>query len=735
MPEYAPIPEFLFNAPFRHYRTRRVQRGSKQGVILGKGDSAAPKCSRAPTDCMIRSVKASIFCLSVVLLPLSYGQTPGPAATPAGASDKAGAYYNFALAHYYAELSAAYGNRGDYYTKAIDYYKQALKLDPSANFLLEELTDLYVQGNQLKSAIAEAEDILKRTPDNLAARRMLGRIYTRSIGDPQQGKINEEMVRKSIEQYQIIAEKDPKDTESWLTLGRLQRVSQNSVEAEKAFKHALENDPNNEDALTGLAMVYHDVGDTKNYVEMLKRATDKAPNGSSLATLGAAYADMRDYASAVDVFKRALALKPDNIQIKSALAQSLLYSGKYDEALTAYTELAEADPKDAMTQLRISEIYRQKRVFDKARAALAKAKELDRDNLEIRYDEVGLLEAEGKTEEAITMLRGILDETAKKTYTPQETSSRAIFLERLAGLYRDAHQYPKAVDTLRQIAEMDPAAAPRVSANIVETYRAGKDFPAARAEADAAVKKYPKDRVVKVVHASLLADLGNVDEAAAEIRGLLNGDKDRETYIALAQIYEKGKNFAEMEKALDAAEKLSDRKQDKESIYFMRGAMYEKMKKFANAEAEFRKVLDVNAQNAGALNYLGYMLADRNVRLDEANDLIRKALELDPDNGAYLDSLGWVNYRLNKLDEAEQNLRQSIERINGDPTVHDHLGDVYLKQGKVKDAILQWQQSLKEWEKTPQSEADPAEVAKVTKKLEGARVRLARESSSKENKR
>ena len=123
------------------------------------------------------------------------------------------------------------------------------------------------------------------------------------------------------------------------------------------------------------------------------------------------------------------------------------------------------------------------------------------------------------------------------------------------------------------------------------------------------------------------------------------------------------------------------------------------------------------------------MLADRNTRLEEARDLIRKALDIEPDNGAYLDSLGWVNYRLNKLDEAEVNLRQSIERIHGDPTVYDHLGDVYLKQGKVKDAIAQWQLSIKEWERTPQSELDPEEVAKVTKKLEGARVRLARESS------
>jgi len=374
---------------------------------------------------MIRTARAFVLPLSLALLGSlpSYSQAPGLASTPNGATDKAGAYFNFSMGHLYAELAAAYGNRGDYYTKAIDYYKQALKLDPSATFLLEELTDLYVQGNQLRSAVTEAEDLLKQNPNNLQARRMLGRIYTRMIGDSQQGKINEEMVRKSIEQYQIITQKDPSDIDSWLTLGRLQRVAQNSVEAEKAFKKAVEIDASNEDALTGLAMVYSDVGDTKNMIEMLRRVTDKSPNDRSLATLGAAYEQMRDYSSAAEVFKRALALKPDNIQIKRAFAQNLLYSEQYDEALKQYTELAEADPKDSQAPLRLSEIYRQKRMFDKAHAELDKAKQLDRDGLEVRYDEVNLLEAEGKGDEAITLLRGILDETAKKSYTASEKGS------------------------------------------------------------------------------------------------------------------------------------------------------------------------------------------------------------------------------------------------------------------------------------------------------------------------
>jgi tetratricopeptide (TPR) repeat protein len=282
--------------------------------------------------------------------------------------------------------------------------------------------------------------------------------------------------------------------------------------------------------------------------------------------------------------------------------------------------------------------------------------------------------------------------------------------------------------------DLDPDLAPRASAEIIETYRLARDYKKATEEADAAAKKYPNDRLVRIGRASLLADLGKNDEAVAETRKLLDGKNDRETYLSLAQIYDKAKNFTEMAKAIDAADKLSNSPDEKESIAFTRGAMYEKMKKYDLAEAEFKKVLAVNPNNSSALNYLGYMLADRNVRLQEAQQLISKALESDPNNGAYLDSLGWAYYRMDKLAEAESTLRRAVERYSKDPTVHDHLGDVLFKQGKVKEAIAQWQTSIKEWENTPPSETDPVEVAKVQKKVEGARVRLAKEPASGANK-
>lgn len=664
---------------------------------------------------------------------ISLAQTGGAAApaAPEANRSKAAAYYNFAMGRLYAELAGAYGNRGDYIGKAIDHYRQALKLDPGAGVVFEELADLYIQTGRLRDAISEAEELLKQRPDNLDARRMLGRIYTRLIGDTQQNKISEPMLKSAIEQYRKITQADPKDAESWVILGRLYRVSRDSVEAEKAYNAALEADASNDDALTGLAMLYADLGDTKRAIEKLKAATDRSPNERTLSALAGAYEQSQNFKEAVEVLQRALVLAPDSGRVKRQLALNLFFAENYPEALKLFTELAAEDPRDATFRLRISEIYRQQRDFAKARQSLSLAKKLDPENMEVRYDEVNLCEAEGNSALAIATLKTLIDDTARKTYSAGEAANRAMLLERLGSLYRASGQFAKAVETFREAGNLDAGGNARVAVQIVDTYRMAKDFAKATQEVSAALAKYPNERMVKLVNASLLADQGKVDEAAAQVKSLLKGDRDRDTLLSLAQIYEKGKRYADEGMALDEAEKLSTSNDDKEAVMFMRGAMLEKQKKFEAAEAEFRRVLEVNPDNASALNYLGYMFADRSQRLDEAHRMIKRALELEPGNGAYLDSLGWVYYRQGKLTDAEGMLVQALERIGQDPTVHDHLGDVYLKLGKTKEAINQWQASLKEYESGSQAESDPGDLARINKKLENARVKLAKETGAK----
>src|SRR5581483_4163346 len=229
---------------------------------------------------MICSVKASVVVLT--LGTLCFAQSgPAQTGTKPTPDNKAAAYYHFAMGRLYSELGQAEGSRDDI-TKAIQNYQEALKLDPTAHMIFDELTDLYIQTGRLRDAVTQAEDLLKANPDNLDARRMLGRIYWGLVGNPNTGRIDDNYIKLAMEQYQKITQKEPNDAESWVMLGRLNAVSHNSPEAEKAFKAALKADPENEDALTGLASVYLDLGDTKSAIATLKSVSDKNPNERTL---------------------------------------------------------------------------------------------------------------------------------------------------------------------------------------------------------------------------------------------------------------------------------------------------------------------------------------------------------------------------------------------------------------------------------------------------------------------
>lgn len=675
--------------------------------------------------CMIRFVTALLGAVS--LASLGYAQAPQPRPQTPATQDtpddaRSGAYYNFAMGRLYAELAANEGNKNDYADKAIQYYREALKLDPSSHLVFEELTDLYMQTGHLMDAVTQAEEMLKQDPNNLDARRSLGRIYTRMIGEGQAGRVDERYVRRAIEQYREITQKDPKDADSWVMLGRLYRISNSSPEAEKAYNEALAADPNNEDAMAGLAMLYADLGDTRKAIEKLKSVTDKSPNERTLAMLAEQYERLKDYKDAAATLKKALELAPDNAQIARALAQNLMYSDQLDEALKIFQEFAAQDPRDWESQMNIAAIYAEQHNLVKAREALNTAKKISPANLEIRYQDAELLKAEGKSDQALTTLKSMLDDTTRPSYSQAEARARSRILDEYGIISRSSGKYDQAVTAFRQLTALSPDLASRGEIQIIDTYRQAKDYASALKEADAAIKKYPNEKGLKVERASVLADQGKLDEGAAELKGI----KDRDTQLALAQLYEKSKRYADMGKALDEAETLAQGNDEKQTIYFMRGAMYERQKKYGEAEAAFRKVLEMNPDNGDALNYLGYMLADRGVRLEEACGMIKKALDQSPNNGAFLDSLGWAYYRMGKLNEAEDLLVRALQHIGEDATVHDHLGDVYFKLGKTREAVAQWQACLQGFNKTP-GDADPEEVAKVTRKLDDARVKLAKE--------
>jgi Tfp pilus assembly protein PilF len=144
------------------------------------------------------------------------------------------------------------------------------------------------------------------------------------------------------------------------------------------------------------------------------------------------------------------------------------------------------------------------------------------------------------------------------------------------------------------------------------------------------------------------------------------------------------------------------------------------------AEAELRKALVIAPDNGAILNYLGYMLADQGVKLDESVSLLKKAVAYDPQNGAYLDSLAWAYYKQGQYELAESYAHKAVTRLGADPTVLDHLGEMEAKNGKLQAAVSEWEKSLAAYATSLAPDAEPADVAKVQKKLESARVRLAK---------
>ena len=676
--------------------------------------------------------------LSLASAGLLLAQTPqaSPAPSASNAPDKSAAYYNFAMGRLYAEMAADAGSK-EYVNKAIQYYQAALKIDPSASIVLEELTDLYISTGRLRDAVTLAEDMLQQNPDNLDARRVLGRIYLRALSEGQRGG-SQENLRRAMEQFSKITQKDPSDADSWVKLGHLYRMSNQAAEAEKAYNAALKAQPDNEDALTGLAMLYADAGDMKNAIDKLKAATNKNPNEQTLGMLAEQYEAVHDYKAAADVWRKAMELAPDNEKIAVNLASDLAASEQFDEALKIYQQMAADEPKDPSFQMSIAEIYIAKHDLAKAREAMEKAKTLEPHSRDVRFADSKLLQAEGKNDQALAILKSLLDETQRRQYSEDDARRRSMLLEQYAILARQMDKYDLAIDAFREMGDLHAVQPTRVAVQVIDTYRQAKDFTNAMKEADAALKSFPDDHMIQVEHATVLADQGKVDQAVAELNKVPAEGREKESQlITTARFYEQAKRFADMGKSLDAAEKLASSDEEKAEIYFMRGAMYERMKNFDASEAEFRKVIamdttksDILNYYAESLNYLGYMLADRNMKLEEAGEMIKKALTILPSSGAFLDSLGWVYYRQGKLSEAEGLLQQALDK-GQDPTIHEHLGDVYFKEGKTKEAVAQWQASLKGFQGASPSESDPEEQAKVTKKLDDARVKLAQENRKK----
>jgi tetratricopeptide (TPR) repeat protein len=665
------------------------------------------------------------------------GNRPSPAnqqpatqsGKPADADQHAEAYYDFTLGHYYQQEYEATSHAEDA-NRAIDFYKKAYALDPNSQRIGEELAEIYFQSQRIRDAVLEAQSIIAKDPNNLPARRLLARIYVRTLGDMNDTSGQRDTLARAAEQYREIMRLDPADTDAALWLARLYRLQNDHDKAEGVLRGLLAREPENENAVEQLTQLLLDEGKSQEAISSLKGILDRAPTARLWDLYGEAYTQIHDLTNAEQAYRKAAEAQPGDISHRRGLAQTLLNEQKYPEALEQYQRLAELDAEDPENYLRLAEIYRQLKQLDKAEQNVLLAKQRAPGNLEVIYYESSIYQAEGRFEDAIRVLSdAVTGVKAQSEFAPSRRRTLAILYQQLGQLYREVSNYSAAVNTFEEMLRLGPEEDRRARLMIIDTYRAARDIPKALDASRKAIEAYPKDRAIRTTQALLYGENMQTDQAVSQLRQLLDGTAaDFEIQLDVAQAYQQGRRWLEAEQAVHAAEKIATQSSDKETAGFLLGAIFERQKKFDQAEEQFRQVLKENPRNPSVLNYYGYMLADRGIRLDEATDLIKRALAEDPTNPAYLDSLGWAYFKQNKYSEAEELLRKAASREGHDPTILSHLGDLYTKTGKDNLAEVQWQKSVDEWHRVLPGNFEADKLAEVEQKISALKRRLAQQN-------
>ncbi|MFI5093075.1 MAG: tetratricopeptide repeat protein [Candidatus Acidiferrales bacterium] len=658
-------------------------------------------------------------------------QSKAVATTPeiqAAPSPRADAYYNFALGHLFEQQYEA-TNQPELATQAIAAYKKAYALDPNSPVIGERLAEMYWESQRVHEAITEAQELLKRNPNDLPTRRLLGRIYLRTLGDLT-SSAQSDMAERAIEQYREVYRLDPTDSESALWLARLYRLRNEHDKAEEVLRSLLKEDPDNEAAVEQLTQLLLDEGKSEDAVSLLEGITNRTPSPTLLDLLGDAYTQTHDLAKAEAAYRNAAEQDPSESSHLRGLGQTLLAEEKYSDALKAYRKLADLMPDDADVYLRLGQIYRELNQLDLAEQSLTKARQYEPGSPEVMYNEAMLYEAQGRYADAIRVLSdAVTGLKSGSTVLPSRRRSLAILYQQLGQLYRDTQNFTAAINTYKELGNLGDEEDRRARMLIMDTYRAEKNLPKALEAAKEAVAKYPSDPAVVTSNALLLGENGQTDEAVKILRSqLAKTPADRDIYLNIAQVYERGRRYKDAEQAALTAEAIPGVPRDNETVWFMLGAIYERQKFYDRAEAEFKKALAVNPRDAAVLNYYGYMLGDLGIRLEEAQSLVQRALKEEPNSGAYLDSLGWIYFRENKLADAEATLRKAVQFEAHDATIRSHLGDVYAKSGRMDLAATQWEKSLEEWRHSLPEDVENDKVAEVEKKLSQVKHRVAQKS-------
>ena len=513
-----------------------------------------------------------------------------------------------------------------------------------------------------------------------------------------------------------------------------------------AYRKVLNVDPGQSELASRVAALLIQAEDFPQAIDILKDAIKAHPSDAEpyrqLAFIYAKYLKKTD--QAVDYANRAIALNPRDIEAYQRLVEIEFAAGEEKKALEVLDRAAKIRSGEASFWTRLGKLYAailfkpdsmpKPDELKRVNEIFKKAAEHANDDPTALKDVADYYASSQQLKEAIPLYLRVLE------LQPDDANAR----EKLATGFILTNQRGKAVEMLEQIIKQHPEKyqpydlLAQVLDDEARSLQRANRLDEAKATYAKVAANYEQSLLINPNHAGtylrvaelLLGPLKDPERAVkmlAEARRRFPGAPEIVYYLAIAQREAKQTQqaVATFEEALHEAEADEDNEITNAKFYFNYGATAEQAGLYEKAADLLRKSIALDPANAAeAYNYLGYMWADHNMQLEEAEQMIRRALEMEPNNASYLDSLGWVEFRKGKFDQALADLLRAAKNMDReDPVVLEHIGDTYLKLDRTQNALQSWQKALT---------LDPKNK-KLGEKIESTKATISKGSPAKTN--
>jgi tetratricopeptide (TPR) repeat protein len=616
---------------------------------------------------------------------------------------------------YFHYLNGASKENQRKFDEAIKEYKQALEFDPDSSEILSKLAYLYVQTNRMPEAVEDAQKAIQKNPANKEAYRMLGQIYLEKVYTKDPSK---EDLEKAIEQFREVYRLDPEDDTNLLTLGQLYAQSNQPDQAVEMLAKYIQINPDSPSAVLSLSNAFQQLNKPEEALKVLNKFLETDPDNPYVLQVTAdMYEKAGDFAKALELERKIYEADPSNPVPFRRYIQLLEKNRQFAEAAKVLQAQVDREPDrsdwKAMLAKSLLKAGDQERAESIMREVIAKEPTFD-----YQLALVQILEEGDKLDEARKNLEQLLEKVNAGDLVDEneQKGSLALIYSHLGFCAQQAKDYDRAIDSYRKARMyVDPSDTGRIDFYIALNLRSQKKYPEAIDTLNAITKQNPNDTDAWELLSQIYEDQKDLENSDRVINHLMETHPEDVSFQLLRA--ERLQQRQKHEDSLTFLKQIQPKFPNNDQLLFLMGAASERLKKIDDAEDYFKKAITANPQNANALNYLGYMLIDHGIRVEESLQYVKKALELDRENGAFLDSLGWGYFKLNQLDLAEDNLRMALERLDDNAVVHDHLGDLYFKQGKFREAITQWQDAL-------QKKSSEIDSAYIQKKIDDTKARM-----------